>query len=504
MNLFGFEIRRAEKREASVENPTVPISSENILAFFGIEKASLPHVTISNALTVPGVLCAVTFLSRTLAAIPLHAYRKTEAGAEKLTGPTALTIHEFPNPGMDGFKMRQFFWQQVFTGGRGLAWIERKGDEIEAIWPMDPRKVSVKRVGFDLVYTFEGKRYPASDVIDVPFMLKEDMVGHEGPIAKARKAIQLALAMGDYGANFFAGGGVPPLALEGPLPQGPQAMKAGIEDMWRAIDGAKGSQKPVFPIPPGHKLVQVGFDPAKGQMTEARLFQVQEFSRVWQLPPAFLHDLSRGTFANVEQQDLNLIKHLLSQWVKALEGEMNLKLFGRKSLGEIGRRYVEHNLSGLMRGDFKTRIEGIARGIQTGQLTPNEARELENRPRHSNPAADELLVQGATVVLGNASSPAPAAMPLLGDDDDGEGREHHDVDDLDLNSLGIAARSGFITPQAEDETAIRKALKLPDPSEAVTSMWSAQGGVRQPVTLKGGAEGKAEAQDAGDTDDDTA
>lgn len=308
--------------------------------------------------------------------------------------------------------------------------------------------------------------------------------------------------MGDYGANFFAGGGVPPLAMEGPLPQGADKMKAGLEDMWRAIDGAKASQKPVFPIPPGHKLTQVGFDPAKGQMTEARLFQIQEFSRVWQIPPAFLHDLSKGTFANVEQQDLSLVKHLLGQWAKALEGEMNLKLFGRKSSREAGGRYVEHNLSGLMRGDFKTRTEGLARAIQTGQITPNEARQLDNRPRHSNPAADELLVQGATVVLG---SNAAAVRPTPGDDAGNDDAEERDVvDDLDLNSLGIAVRSGFITPQSEDETAIRKALKLPEPSDAVTSMWDAQGGVRQPVTLKSGAEGKAEAQGAGESNDDKA
>ncbi len=411
MKILGFDIRRQEAR-ATIENPTVPVSSSEFMAFFGIGSANLPHVTIASALTVPAVLCAVTFLSRTLAAIPLHAYRKTEDGAARLDGKTAIAVHEFPNPLMDSFKMRQYFWQQVFTGGRGLAWIERTGDEVDAIWPMDPRKVSIKRVGFDLVYTFDGKRYPSSDVIDVPFMLREDQVAHDGPVSQARKAIQLALAMGDYASNFFAGGGVPPLALEGPLPAGADAAKRGLQDMWRAIDAAKESEKPVFPIPPGHKLTQVGFDPAKGQMVDARLFQVQEFARVWQLPPAFLHDLSRGTFANVEQQDLNLIKHLLSQWVRALEGEMNLKLFGRKqSARAVGGRYVEHNLSGLMRGDFKTRIEGIARGIQTGQLTPNEARELENRPRHKNPVADELLVQSATVPLGSPASTNPPEDP---------------------------------------------------------------------------------------------
>ncbi len=86
---------------------------------------------------------------------------------------------------------------------------------------------------------------------------------------------------------------------------------------------------------------------------------------------------------------------------------MNLKLFGRFKSG----RYVELNLDGLMRGDFKSRIEGIARAIQTAQMTPNEARALENRPKHTNQAADELLIQGATVVLGTTPAPAQPAEP---------------------------------------------------------------------------------------------
>jgi HK97 family phage portal protein len=399
MKLFGFDIRREMRNATSPENANVPVSAENFLSFFGIQSANLPSVSIDSALSVPAVLAAVAFLSRTLATIPLHAYRDTDKGAVKLTGRTAVTLHDAPNDLMGSFKFRQYFWQQVFTGGRGLAWIERNGSVIEALWPMDPRKVTIKRSGFDLVYRFDNKEYPASDVIDVPFMLKADQVSHYGPIMLASKAIQLALSMNDYGSNFFAGGGVPPLAFEGPLPQGTDGLQRAMNDMRRAIDEAKKSGKQVFPIPPGHKLSQVGFDPAKGQMTEARLFQIQEIARAFQMPPAFLQDLSRGTFANVEQQDLHLVKHLISQWARAFEDEANLKLFGRSN----GNRYVEHNLDGLQRGDFKSRVEGIARAIQTAQMTPNEARSLENRPRHSNPAADELLVQGATVVLGQQS-----------------------------------------------------------------------------------------------------
>lgn len=419
MKILGFDIGRraevvspAETRAATIENPTVPVSADNFLSFFGVQSANLPNVTIASALTVPAVLAAVAFLSRTMASLPFHAYRDTKDGAVKLTGKTAVTLHDAPNHLMGSFRFRQYLWQQVFTGGRGLAWIERNGSIIEALWPMDPRKVTIKRSGFDVVYGYGNNEYSAVDVIDVPFMLKEDQISHYGPIMLASKAIQLALAMNDYGSNFFAGGGVPPLALVGPLPAGKEAMSRALSDVSRAIDDAKATGKPITPIPGGYELKPVGFDPEKGQMTEARLFQIQEISRCWQIPPVFLQDLSTGSFANVEQQDLHLVKHLIGQWAKAFEDEVNLKVFGRFNNG----CYARHNLDGLQRGDFKSRIEGIARAIQTAQMTPDEARALENRPKHPNPAASQLLVQGATVVLGQ--QPVQAAAPAANDNAD--------------------------------------------------------------------------------------
>ena len=230
------------------------------------------------------------------------------------------------------------------------------------------------------------------------------LVTLDGPVG-------LAIAMNNFAAGFFVGGGIPPLALEGPLPQGVEAFKRALADIRRAIDMAKQAGQSFFGLPPGHKLTPVGADPEKGQMTEARLFQIQEIARLWGLPPAFLQDLSKGTFTNTEQQDLQLVKHNIGQWAKALEDELNLKLFGQRRRA----RKVKHNLDGLQRGDFKTRTEGLARAIQTGQLTPNEARALENRPPLPN--GDVLYIQGATVPLG--TPPAPIGHnggPVLNDD----------------------------------------------------------------------------------------
>jgi HK97 family phage portal protein len=390
----SFRMGRSEVR-ASPENPTIPVSSENFLQFFGVQSSVNPHITIDQALTVPAVWAAVGFLSRSLANLPLHAFKATGDGnAERVGGPLQRILNENPNSECTSFGFRQYFWQQCFTTGRGLAWVERAGSTVVAIWPIDATETYVKRVGGRKFYTYGGKEYPAADVIDVPYMLKSDQLGVYGPINQGAKAINLALAMGDYAAGFFAGGGVPPLALSGPMPSGAEAMKRAQGDVKRAIDGAKERGEVIMPIPAGYTLSPVGFDPAKGQMTEARRLQIEELSRIWGLPPVFLQDLTHGTFSNTEQQDLHLVKHLLAQWAKALEEEMNLKIFGpvRNS------RYVEHSLDGMQRGDFKSRMEGMGHAVQSALRTPNELRALDNLPPKDG--GDNLFIQGATVPLG--------------------------------------------------------------------------------------------------------
>lgn len=393
---------RTEQR--SIENPAVPVSAENFLQFFGIASTGLASVTTDSALTVPAVTAAVGFLSRTLAALPLHAFTNTRKGPVKATGKLQIVIHENPNERQDSFKFRQYFWQQVFTGGRGLAYIERIGGVVEAIYPMDPTRVTIRNVGRDVVYKFGGTDYASDEIIDVPFMLRPNGLQHYGPIMLASKAIQLSIAMNDYASGFFAGGGVPPLVLVGPMPANAEAMKRAMADVSLSVSAAKNASTPIFPIPVGYELKPVGFDPAKGQMTEARTFQIQEIARAFQIPPVFLQDLTGATFSNVEQQDLHLVKHLIGQWAAALEGELNLKLFGRMN----GGKYVEHNLDGLLRGDFLTRMNGLARSVQSGILTPNEARGLENRPQHLDPAADQLFMQGATMPIDALGAAQPA------------------------------------------------------------------------------------------------
>ena len=111
--------RRREARMIT-EIPGIERPGADLLQVFGLGDIKLPSVTIGSALTVPAVAAAVAFLPRSLAALPLHAYRKTDDGPQKISGGLETLIHDAPNREWTSFKLRQYFWQQVFTGGRDL------------------------------------------------------------------------------------------------------------------------------------------------------------------------------------------------------------------------------------------------------------------------------------------------------------------------------------------------------------------------------------------------
>jgi HK97 family phage portal protein len=410
---MGWSFRKAfglpeQRMITSLTGQSIERPNSNLLSVLGIGDVALPAVTIESALTVPAVWAAVSFLSRTLAALPLHAYRNTDGKGARIEGGLETLIHEAPNPEWTSFKLRQHFWQQVFTGGRGLLYIERSGSNIIGLYPIDPTKATITRSPLgQTTYTVGSKVYQASEIVDVPFMLRADGLCHYGPISQGAAVIQLALSMNSYGANVFARGGVLPLAVVGPPGSGPEVTKRMVNDIAQLIQVAKDEGKQLFPLPTGYDIKQIGFDPEKGQMVEGQRFAVEQIARLYNMPPVFLQDLTNGTFSNTEQQDLFFVKHLVGQWAQALEEEMNLKLFGQRN----GGRYVEHNLDGLLRGDFKTRADAVAALVNAAVYKPNEGRKYMGQEEDSNPAADKLYIQGATVPLEKSGEAKPGSAP---------------------------------------------------------------------------------------------
>ena len=384
-----------QKEARSLENPNVPVSSDNFLQMMGwggsTSEAGIP-INIDNALGVPSIWAAVNFISGTLASLPLEIYENDE----KVNDGIGAWINRAVNPSVSSFQWRKYTFEQVLTGGRSVTLIIKNGrGDVTDLVPLDPSNLHVHQSKTDdfptKTYRTKNQVYQADEVIDITYMVKHNMLDIRGPIMTNKDIVGLAIAATNYGSKSFQSGGIPPAVLQGPFQSGVAATRAS-EDVAAATAKLAREGRSVLALPSGHELKSVGFSPDDMQLIELQRFCIEQIARIYSLPPVFLQDLSNGTYSNVEQQDLHFVKHTLRRWIEQTEQEMNLKLFGRESNKE-----VRFNVDSLLRGDLKTRMEGHATSIQNGIKTPNEVREIEGLdPQESG---DDLMIQGATVPI---------------------------------------------------------------------------------------------------------
>ncbi|WP_395444045.1 phage portal protein [Caulobacter sp. UC70_42] len=412
MALFG--IFGGETRSNSLENPSVSLTDENAfrLAFGDTFKGFTDEdVNERTALGVPAIWDAVNFVSGAVASLPLHVYRHGDDGPVKADGDPVypLLTGTVNDDLLTSFQFRKWLMTRLMLEGRAVVWIERnRANRPMNLWPLDLSTLTIKRVDSRLVYERKRKSgavdvFAAGEVLDFVWMPAGDGISHINPIQQHRNSIGLTIAAERFAANNFANGGVPTTLFKIPA-QNPAAFdRAAAELNAKLYTGGKRSRSGEA-IPKEVEVETLGLNHTDLQLIDARKFQITEVARIWNIPPSFLKDLTGGTFNNSEHQDLAFVKHTLTQWLKMIEEELNAKLFGRKSTN-----YAEFNLAGLLRGDFKTQMEGLRTGVFGGIYTPDEARGYLNLP--AKPGGDRLLIQGATVPLTDAGKQVAPSAP---------------------------------------------------------------------------------------------
>jgi HK97 family phage portal protein len=411
------------KETRSFEDPTVSLSNSAAWSeFFQLSSTVTgDSVTEEKALGVTAIWQAVNVISGTIAALPFHLYTTKDGVTDKDTrNPLYYLIHDRPNDFQTSSAFLRWFVSRLLLTGRACALISRnRANRVLGIIPLDPSKLTIDQrlIAGQITRTYtynlnsESITYDAANVIDVVLFPQADGVKHYNPIHTNRDAIALMIAAQQFAGKLFANGGVPPLMLTTPSAISPAAAGRASNDIGEAVRASQRTKSNILVTPAGHDLKPVGLDPAKSQMVELRKFMISETSRIFNIAPAILHDLSNGTYSNVEQQNLSFAQQTLHPLIEAIEQEFNAKLFGpRNTTG-----YVEFSMSGLLRGDFAARMEGLQKAVNSALMTPNEARAFENLP--PLPHGDKLYIQGATIPLDSAgAAPSPTSVPPSADE----------------------------------------------------------------------------------------
>ena len=398
MSLFGL----FEPRAQSLENPAVPLTDASLLeAFGGIQSDAGVQVSEESALRTPTVWRAVSVIAGVSASLPLHVYRT--GSRDRVTTP----LLEDPHPELTPLELwRLATVHRVMWGNGYIQKLRNPAGQVKELWPVSPDRVTVERLKpSDGNPT--GKWFFATDdwgvlhALTPREMLHLPGLGYDGlkglsPIGLARQGIGLAQAAEKGAAKLFGRGNVLSGVLEteqklnadqaNALKTRFQAKLAGVENFQEvAVLDAGASFKPVtMPL-------------KDSQFLESREFQIPEIARMFGVPLFLLMETSKSTSwgTGLEQQAQGWITFdLAPTWLGPTEQRIT------KELLPTGQ-YAHYAVQGLLRGDSSARATFYRAMRDTGVMSANDIRALEEMPPIPGPEGDTYLQPTYMAPLGS-------------------------------------------------------------------------------------------------------
>lgn len=380
-------------------------------------------VNESTVRSVSAVVACTNLIGGSIASLPLHMYRRTNDGRERVKTGMAdalwWLLNERPHPDWSAAAWWQFMSDSRMLHGDAFAVIRRgfgpgevKAAQPAAFEPWHPQFVDVQRNDGRLSYTFrpmDGKGRPftldAGDVLHIPG------AGFDGlrSISPLRYALMypagIASAADQQAATIMADGARPDFALEVPGTMN-ETQQDQLRNRWLQRNSGQGAKKAPVILSGGLKLHQLTMTMEDAQLLATRSFQIQEICRIFGVPPHMVGHTEASTSwgSGIEQQSLGFVTYTLQRHLVAFEQELNHKLFS------TARLFCEFLTAGLLRGDTKSRFEAyriaLGRAGEPSWMRPSEVRKLENM------MPDEELDNQANAAA--AADPPPADPPPAG------------------------------------------------------------------------------------------
>lgn len=440
---------------ASPENPTTSLSNPDSWLFdlFGGQKTAAGiRMNEETALTVGAVYTAVRIISNSIGALPLHVYRRDSGGKRSFAVKhwAYPLLHDSPNEYHTSTIWMRMMLAHLLLWGNSYNRIEWVGNgSARNLLPLMPWAVTPRRTPTGLqvydVRLADGsmETLPGDEVLHIPGLMYDGIQGIS-VIGAMRDSAALAKVAEQFGSSFFANGARPGIVLEVPGKMKEGAQQTLAKSVMAGFSGPSNAFKAMV-LEEGAKLHNVQMPMQDAQFLETRRFQRSEILGWYGIPPHLGGDTERSTSwgTGIEQQDIGFAKHTIAPWCVAVEQELNRKLFGRGS-----GIYAKFNLDGLMRGDFKSRMEGYRIAVGAPFLSRNEARELEDWNTMSDDGMDTVITPLNMGVGAKPDVPdaAGTADPVNDQDPDNEPRQVFHVHNHPA-AVNVDARSTVNVPE---------------------------------------------------------
>jgi HK97 family phage portal protein len=294
----------------------------------------------------------IRLIAEDIAALPLIVYESLAQGGKRRAPehPAYAMLHDAPNPEMTSMVFRETGIGHLYSWGNWYAEKELNGYGVAVrLWPLRPDRMAVE---FDRdtgrrIYKYRlpngtGVILPANRVFHVPGFGFDGLVGYSR-VRLMRRSLEAAKVVEEYGLRTFANDARPGVTIKHPQKIGEKARNAIAESWDEKHRGLSNSERTAV-LDEGMTLDATGFPPKDAQFLESRTFSVVEVARGLRIPPHKLSDLSRATFSNIEESNIDYVVSTLGPPCSRIEQQVGKDIIGPSAF------FAEHLLDSQLRG----------------------------------------------------------------------------------------------------------------------------------------------------------
>jgi HK97 family phage portal protein len=357
-------------------------------------------INSETAFQVNPIFSAISLISDTISTLPLDAYVR-EGGERRALRPRPAWVLK---PDVD--TTREAFYGSIIVSllldGNAFIRVYTQNNQIVNLVVLNPHQVEVKRNGLGrLTFIVQGEKKPLNneEIIFIPDVVRPGSIRGVSRVEALKDNFGLAKALETYAARFFGHGASTSGIIEYPHDltyEQSQALAAAFDSKHKGL--RKSHKTGVLSGGATYRPTNVPNDQA--QFLDSRRMAVEDVARAFNIPPHLLGLSGTNSYASVEQNNLAWVTHGLRPIIAKIENALSPLL----ALSPNGQNaFLRFNIDGLLRADINSRMSAYSIGLQSGFLTINDVRRLEDLQAINDDSANTVRVPLANVSITDAN-----------------------------------------------------------------------------------------------------
>jgi len=369
-------------------NTAKSVTADGMIEFGDVLEISTSGqtVTVETSRNVATAYRCINVLSDDVAKLPLQTFMSRIPGviervpASSRLGNIAWLLEVSPNRWMTPLVFKKCAIMWLLTNGAAYIWKppSQAGRRNELFLLPSSVTRPVFDAQFNLWYevSMPGKKsemYPEAEVLAL-LLNSQDGISGKSVISYARESIGRQLAAYETQGKFYSQG-LNPGGIVWIAGEANKEARLKIRDVYsESMAGTGNAYRLAVFDNKITKFEPITMKPVDVQFLESITENDTEIANFFGVP---LYKLNQGkqSYQSNEQQNLDYLNTTLDPYLVQWEQAAALKWL---TMEEMNYMYFRFNRDALLRTDAKTRADTLEKRIFSGQLTPNEARQIED------------------------------------------------------------------------------------------------------------------------------